>query len=375
MLIGRAPLRISFGGGGTDLEAYYGVHRGFILSATIDKYVYGIVTPGGSDTSQVISADYQSVLHYGGVQSGSGELNLARAVLDEFPMTTPVNVFMASEVPPGTGLGSSGSVAVNLINILNTICETGMDRARFAELAYHVEVEKLGAPVGKQDQYAAAFGGINAFWFGPDGARVERLPISAETLARFEDSLMLFFTGNSRSAWEILHRQQRATQTGDAPVIDALHRIKELGMEMRRALLNDDPDEVGHLMHESWLLKKRLAPNVSSGGIDAAYEAARECGVFGGKIAGAGGGGFLLVYCPASARAAVRERLAGLGMVELHFGLEFGGARIVLNAGTFLPQVARGDGNGRNQGLLSRDGTGITHNANGVHQRGDQHAG
>src|SRR3990172_1362569 len=226
MLIGRAPLRISFGGGGTDLEAYYAEYGGFVLSVTINKYVYGILTPNGGSSCQVISADYQSMFHDEDGDGSQGDLRLARAVLDEFPRLPSANLFLASEVPPGTGLGSSGAVAVNLVNILSTVCERPLRRREAAELAYHVEVERLTAPVGKQDQYAAAFGGINGFHFGADGGIVESLPISWATIHRLQHNLILFFTGNSRRAWDILRHQRDSTRGREPVVVESLHRIK-----------------------------------------------------------------------------------------------------------------------------------------------------
>jgi D-glycero-alpha-D-manno-heptose-7-phosphate kinase len=334
MLISRAPLRISFGGGGTDLEAYYGEHGGFVLSATIDKYVYGIVTSSRGASSQLISADYQSMFqHRNGRSVQDDDLRLARTVLEEFPELPPISLFLASEVPPGTGLGSSGSVAVNLINVCSAICERGLSRRDTAELAYHVEVVRLGAPVGKQDQYAAAFGGINGLHFHPDGVTVEPLALPRETIQQLERNLMLFFTGNSRRAWDILRRQRDATAGGEALVVGSLHQIKQLGFEMRDALLAGELDAFGRLMHASWQLKKQLAPNVSTGLIDDAYELARQHAAIGGKITGAGGGGFLLLYCPEAAQPAVRAALEEKGLQEMYFAFEFEGARALLNTG------------------------------------------
>src|SRR3990170_3339930 len=268
MLIGRAPLRISFGGGGTDLEAYYAEYGGFVLSSTINKYVYGILTPNGGSSCQVISADYQSMFHDEDGDGSQGDLRLARAVLDDFPRLPSANLFLASEVPPGTGLGSSGAVAVNLVNILSNICERPLSRRDAAELAYHVEVERLGAPVGKQDQYASAFGGINGFRFTAEGVRVEPLSLPPPTVHRLQRNLVLFFTGNSRRAWDILRRQRDSTRGGEAVVVESLHQIKAMALEMRDALASDELDKFGRLLGASWELKKRLAPQVSTGLID-----------------------------------------------------------------------------------------------------------
>jgi D-glycero-alpha-D-manno-heptose-7-phosphate kinase len=334
MLIARAPLRISFGGGGTDLEAYYAEYGGFVLSTTINKYVYGILTPNGGSSCQVISADFQAMFQDQDGDATQDELRLARAVLQEFPRLPSANLFLASEVPPGTGLGSSGTVAVNLVNILSTVCERPLGRRDAAELAYHVEVERLGAPVGKQDQYAAAFGGMNAFHFSAEGVLVEPLPIPRATIERLQRNLVLFFTGNSRRAWDILRRQRDSTRGRESVVVESLHRIKALALEMREVLVSGELEAFGHLLDASWELKKRLAPQISTGLIDSAYQAAREHGALGGKITGAGGGGFLLLYCQEEAQPGVRSALRQKGLQEMHFTFEFEGSRVLLNTGT-----------------------------------------
>ncbi|MCL4541095.1 MAG: GHMP kinase [Chloroflexi bacterium] len=355
MLIARAPLRVSFGGGGTDIEAYYAKYGGVVLSASINKYIYGIVTNNFDSHFQIISADYQSVFNvpssvFGNVHGVNGNgraakgvdglsqpnetLRLPRAAMEHFELDIPVNVFTAAEVPPGTGLGSSGATAVNLATIFSALSERAMAKEQIAEAAFFIEVKKLGAPVGKQDQYASAFGGINFFQFEKDAVSVEPLRVPWATAKKLERRLMLFFTGNSRQAWKILQQQQASTAKDDEAVISSLHQIKALAFEMKKVLENDDLPAFGELLDESWQHKKRLSTDISNLTIDEAYESARLAGAAGGKITGAGGGGFLLLYCEEEHQASVRAALEVRGLHEMHFAFEFQGARVLVNTGS-----------------------------------------
>ena len=342
MLLARAPLRISFGGGATDLEAYYARYGGLVISATINKYIYSIVTKNFDANLQMISADYQSVFNmpqYGPPEQ-DGAFHLPRAVLDHFNLKLPINVFIASEVPPGTGLGSSGAIAVNLINVFGFLSERPVSKQEAAELAYYVEVKKLGAPVGKQDQYASAFGGLNCFRFEVDKVVVEPLALPRSTIRKLERNLMLFFTGNSRKAWDILRQQESSTAKNDGIVIESLHRIKALAEEMRQALEKEKLHRFGELLDESWRNKKKLASNISNSTIDEAYLAAKKAGAVGGKISGAGGGGFLMIYCETEDQPKVRAALAEKGFHEMRFAFEFEGARIILNTASTASSVS-----------------------------------
>jgi D-glycero-alpha-D-manno-heptose-7-phosphate kinase len=347
MLIGRAPVRISFGGGGTDLEAYYAKFGGVVVSAAINKYIYGIVTKNFDKNFQMISADYQSVFSKphdsAGDHEDNGDLNLATAVVEHFNLDAPFNIFVASEVPPGTGLGSSGAAAVNLINVCAALAERPMTKQEVAELAYHIEVIRLGAPVGKQDQYASAFGGINCIRFEKEGVTVEPLKLSRQTIKALERRLLLFFTGNSRQAREILQRQKESTYNAEEPVIESLHRIKDLALEVKAALESGQLTHFGDLLHQSWQYKKMLAPNISNSSIDEAYLLARENGASGGKITGAGGGGFLMLYCETEHQTQVRRVLEERGLHEMHFAFDFQGSRVLLNTGMLDPALVWDD--------------------------------
>ena len=334
MLIERAPVRISLGGGGTDLAAYYRAYGGMVISAAINKYFYTFISRGAeTEGVQVISSDYRTFYRHDPQQPffWDGNLQLPRAILHHFGVEREYDVFLASEVPPGTGLGSSGSVAVTLVRALSTLSDIPMSRQEIAETAAYIEIEKMGMPVGKQDQYIAAFGGVKVITFAADGVTVEPLQLDDTTLERLESRLILFFTGSSRESSNILEHQKRASEKRDPAVIDALHAIKALAHNMRSFLELGDLDGFGQLLDESWHEKKKLAPNVSSSGIDRWYALARQHGAVGGKVTGAGGGGFLMLYCPVDRQAAVTQALEADGLVRMNFHFDFQGATVLLN--------------------------------------------
>jgi D-glycero-alpha-D-manno-heptose-7-phosphate kinase len=335
VLIVRSPVRISFGGGGTDLAAYYEPFGGMVVSATINKYIYGIVSKNFDTTFQVISADYRTILSVPGDgssnASGGVELKLCHVIYEHFNVHMPLNVFIASEVPPGTGLGSSSTLAVTLCNIFSTLTGHTMGRAQLAETAYTIETERLEAPIGKQDQYAAAFGGLNCFEFGPGGVRVTPLQLSTATIRTLERRLMLFYTGTTRHARAILHEQRAESERHAGRTVDALHQIKALGWQIKSALEDGRLDDFGELLDESWQQKKRLASGVSNPLIDSAYAQARQHGAAGGKITGAGGGGFLMLYCHEDRQADVRGTLGELGLHQMRCAFEFEGSRVLLH--------------------------------------------
>ena len=333
MLIARAPLRLSLAGGGTDLEAYYAKYGGAVVSTTIDKYFYVILTFNDSNHIQVSSSDYRTFYRHPleGTPLWDGDLSLPKVIIDHFGVWTGLSVFLASQVPPGTGLGSSSTVAVALIKAMSVLCNAPMTRQQIAELACEVEIEKLSMPIGKQDQYAAAFGGLNFIQFGPDGVVVEPLSLSPELGAELERRLMLFFTGRSRDSAQILGEQKRSSERNRAGVIDALHVIKNTALAIRNDLLRGDIDTLGDYLHESWIAKRQLASGITDPWIDQWYEVARESGARGGKIAGAGGGGFLLLYCEPQHQARVTEALESQGLHRMDFRFESGGAMVIVN--------------------------------------------
>lgn len=333
MLIARAPMRISFGGGGTDLEAYYARYDGLVISTTINKYVYTIITCEETSDLQIISADYRTLFRQPSWQdlSWDGDLALPKAVLHHFGVRGGMNLFLASEVPPGTGLGSSSATATTLIRALAGLLELPMTKQQVAELASAIEIEKMSLPIGKQDQYAAAFGGLNRITFTARHIIVEPLRLAPEISQTLERRLMLFFTGSSRVSSSILKHQQAATAQQDGPVLQSLHTMKQLANEMQQSLERGDLDTFAHLLDCSWREKRRLAPGLSNQFIDDCYTAALSSGASGGKITGAGGGGFLLLYCRESAQQVVTEALEARGLKRMNFCFTQEGARVILN--------------------------------------------
>ncbi len=338
MLIARAPVRVSFFGGGTDLPAYYLQHGGAVLSATINKYVYVILNVCEQDDLQITSSDYRTFYRHvpGEPLPWDGDLSLPKAVLHHFGIGHGLSIFLASEVPPGTGLGSSGSVTVALVKAISTACGRRLAPQEVAEMACEIEIGKLGKPVGKQDQYAAAFGGLNWFTFAADGVQVERLAVPDAILNRLRANLLLAFIGAAHDSAVILAEQSRASRQGEAAVTDALRGVYELAFVGREYLLAGELDRFGALLDVAWQHKRRFARGVTNERIERYYALARDHGALGGKIAGAGGGGFLMLYCPAGAVGRVRAALEAEGLRCLDYHFEADGARVLFNAGLRL---------------------------------------
>ncbi|MFC2030402.1 GHMP kinase [Chloroflexota bacterium] len=343
MLIVRAPVRISLAGGGTDLPAYFEPFGGAVLSTTIDKHFYVFLNVLDKDSIQITSSDYRTFYRSDGQEPllWDGDLHLPRAILSHLGIQSGLSLFLASEIPPGTGLGSSSTVAVAIIKAITSALGMPLDLEDLAELACYIEIEKLGEPIGKQDQYAAAFGGLNWIAFNKHGVRVEPLSLSLDIYQQLERNLMLFFTGSSRSASRILEKQTESSRQQEPQVIDALHRVKAMAHDVRRALEQGDLHTFGELLHENWEQKKRFAPGISNAEIDGAYDLARSAGAVGGKITGAGGGGFLMLYCEPEHQQAVTGALQNQGLKRMDFRFESMGARVLMNAGLRLPAGSR----------------------------------
>jgi D-glycero-alpha-D-manno-heptose-7-phosphate kinase len=343
MLLARAPVRISLGGGGTDLPVYYEKCEGCVVSTTIDKYFYTFLTVNEDDDIQITSSDYRTFYRHNGEGPPlwEGDLSLPRAILHHFGISRGVSMFLASEVPPGTGLGSSSTVAVSVIKAVAVACGLHLSRQQIAELACSIEIEKLGMPIGKQDQYAAAFGGLNFFSFTRDGVEVEPLHIAPQTRRRLEQHLLLFYTGAARNSATILGEQKEASAREDPEVISALNQVKEMAYQVRDCLEGGEIHRLGELMHHNWLQKKRFAPGVTNVAIDECYELARNRGAIGGKITGAGGGGFLMLFCRPEHQSTVTSALEAQGLKRMDFHFEHGGAKVLMNAALRLPYRAR----------------------------------
>lgn len=324
MIITRSPLRISLGGGGTDLPSYSSRHGGFLIAAAIDKYVYINLHRRFVDGFLLKYSQLEEAATIDEIKHPIIREALKLAGIQE----RNLEITSMADIPAGTGLGSSGSFTTALLQALLALKESPVDPAELAKQACRIELEKLGEPIGKQDQYIAAYGGIMCFEFLADGSvEASPLKISEETLSNLEDNLLLFFTGYSRSASVILREQDDKSKKSDKTMIDNLHFVKELGLQSRRALENGDLGEFARLMDGHWQRKKERSTGMSNSEIDNWYQAALAHGALGGKLVGAGGGGFLMFYAGDKTRLrhAMRER----GLTEVLFRFDFEGTKVL----------------------------------------------
>lgn len=326
MIIARSPLRITLGGGGTDLPSYYMEHEGFVIAAAIDKYVYvNVMRP----FTEGVFLKYSQLEQHKSIFDVKHPIIREALYLLDFK-TPQIEITTLADIPAGTGLGSSGSFTTALLKALYTHRRRHLHQEELAELACHIEIDRLGEPVGKQDQYAAALGGVTCFTFHKDN-KVTALPLnlSMQTMFKLEDNLLLFFTGFSRSASGILKDQQERTQKSDTQMLANLHFVKDLGYKSRDALEAGDTQLFGELMHEHWEHKKRRSGGMSNLQIDEWYALGMQNGAVGGKLVGAGGGGFLMFM--ASDRDKLRSAMAGAGLEEVRFKFDFEGTKVVLS--------------------------------------------
>lgn len=316
----RAPLRISLGGGGTDLPSYFEQHGGFLVAGAIDKYVYML-------THTVFQQRYR--MKYSSTEEVDTAEQIQHPILRESLVKhwrgNPLEIASVADVPAGTGMGSSGTFTVCLLKAIAMAKRTSITPGVLAEQACDIEINVLHEPVGKQDQYVSAHGGICAYTFHPDGTvDVEPLELSEATLQKLHHHLLLFYTGEARSASQILEHQVKQTQAADEAMIENLHRTKEMGLRFRDLLVSGDVESYAELMHEHWENKRKRSPGMKNERIDTLYTLARRSGCLGGKLVGAGGGGFLLVY--AQRPEDTRTAMAAAGATELGFDFEFAGA-------------------------------------------------
>jgi len=327
MIIARSPLRITLGGGGTDLPSYYREHEGFLVSAAIDKYVYVNVMRPFTEGIFLKYSQLENVKDIAEVKHP-----IIREAMQMMGFKTPqVEITTLADIPAGTGLGSSGSFTTALLKALYTHRKRHLHQEELAELACHIEIDRLGEPIGKQDQYIAAVGGVTCFTFHKDDkVTATPLGISMDTMFDLEDNLLLFFTGFSRSASGILKDQNVKSQQNDSDMLNNLHYVKDLGYRSRDALLAGNTELFGELMHEHWEHKKRRSGGMSNPKIDEWYELGMKSGAVGGKLVGAGGGGFLMFM--ARDRNKLRHAMTAAGLEEVRFKFDFEGTKVVMSS-------------------------------------------
>ena len=326
MIIVRSPLRVSLGGGGTDLKSYYQNHGGFLIAAAIDRYIYISI-------SKPFKNGFQ--LKYSQIENIDRRENISHPIIRETLSAinfqgSQLEISSFADVPAGTGLGSSGSFTTALVKGMYAFNKENIDTVGLAELACHIEIDRLQEPVGKQDQYIAAVGGLTCFTFDSTGrVSFSALKISAETIYELEDNLLLFFTGFSRSAGSILEVQKKKSDENDKDMITNLHFVKDLGYRSKEALENGNTRLFGELMHDHWENKKRRSGSMSNPKINDWYDLAMANGAVGGKLVGAGGGGFLMFM--ANDRNKLRKAMLGAGLEEVRFKFDFEGTKVLLS--------------------------------------------
>ena len=326
MIISRAPVRISLGGGGTDLASYYSQFGGFLVAAAINKYVYIAANKTFDDniclkySKTEIVRNTESIKH-----------RIFKAAFQMTGIKYGIEMASIADIPANCGLGSSSAFTVALLNALHAYKKEYVSLEQLAEEACKIEIEILGEPIGKQDQYIATFGGLTCLTFDKNGrVTVEPLKIPPAAIHDLENKIMLFYTRIERSASDILADQNEAVQKGKSKTVDNLHKIKEIGLETKKAFEDGNLDRFGELLNLHWETKKKLSDKITDPFIDRAYQAALRKGALGGKLIGAGGGGFLLFYCPKD-RASLIEEMKKLGLAWTPFHFEPEGAKIIAN--------------------------------------------
>jgi len=327
MILSRAPTRITLGGGGTDLESYYSKFGGFLIAGAINRYCTIMASRRFYDSIRLtysqteIKEDVDQIEH-----------RIFRAALKFMDIPKGIELHSAADVPAGCGLGTSSSFTVALLNALHAYKRDFVSQKQLAEEACHIEIDILKEPIGKQDQFMAAFGGVTCLTFDRNGdVLVEPLQIPREALEQLDNNLLMFFTGTERSASEILREQDQKSKADDPEMIQNLSQIKEIGLETRKHLEKGDVDMLGELFHVHWEIKKKRSSKMSNPHIDECYELARKNGAIGGKLIGAGGGGFLMFYCNNGRKPAVINAMRSAGLRWEGVQFDFDGAKILVN--------------------------------------------
>lgn len=326
----RAPLRISFGGGGTDVAPYSDERGGLVVNATINRYAYVTLVPNRTGLVRLRSLDYNhEVIYQAGMQIPpfDEQMDLAKGILNRLDLSSGggFDLFTHSDCPPGSGLGASSTLMVALIGAFNIWQQLGLDRHQIAQLAFEIERQDLGIKGGKQDQYCATFGGFNFMEFSKEQVLVHPLQLSQDWISELEYSLVLAYTGRSRDSSGIIEAQIQNFSNKDTESTLAMDKTKEMAILMKQALISGDVAGFGNLLHEAWQAKKGMSDRITNNHIDALYEAARSAGALGGKISGAGGGGFMYFFTEFDRRREVEQALTEQGAEIVPFGFTQGG--------------------------------------------------
>jgi len=327
MIITRTPFRFTLGGGGTDLPAYYSKYGGFIFAAGINKYMFiNVNRPIVDDLVRVKYTTSETVDHTDQLQH-----NIAKEALKMMEIEKAIEIISIADIPAGTGLGSSSCYAVGLLNALHTMKREYISLQKLAEDACDLEINKLGKPIGKQDQYMAAFGGLTVLDIEKEGTvHVREANVSNATIDDLNRNMLMFYTLTSRSADEILSEQSKGAKEDKKNVVDNMHYIKELGYKILDAVESGNITNVGIMFDQHWQHKKRISTKMTNPRFDRIYKIAKENGALGGKISGAGGGGFFLFYVEEK-RAKFREEMKKLGLREMRYRFDFEGTKVLVN--------------------------------------------
>lgn len=330
MIVVRTPFRLPLGGGGTDLPSYYKKYGGFLITAAVNKYMFiSINQPAIMDK---IKINYTKVEIVEFDQIDSIKHEIVRECLRYLKIRRPLEIGSMADLSAGTGMGSSSSYTVGLLRGLNAMLRRFISTQELAEEACKIEIELIGKPIGKQDQYAAAFGGIIVLEIDQMGnVAVTPLNLEEETVCELEQRLMMFYTKIQRDANEILAEQSGKAKVDENVAVQAMHRIKEIGIEIRSALQQGDVDEFGRLMHKHWIEKKKISEKMSNPMIDSWYEKAARNGALGGKVMGAGGGGFLVLCCESGKRKQLRSAMEAEGLQYMDFRFDWEGSKVLVN--------------------------------------------
>jgi D-glycero-alpha-D-manno-heptose-7-phosphate kinase len=327
VIVSRAPFRFSLGGGGTDLPAYYREHGGFVVSAAIDSYVYVTANRRFYPSIRLAYSVTEIVNEVASIRHP-----IFREALQMLGIASGIELTSVADLPSNSGLGSSSSFTVALLNALYAYKREFVSPARLAREACELEMVRLGEPVGKQDQYIAAYGNVTALRIAPDGSvEVEPVPVAPGVLERLSNNLLVMYSGVERPAKLVLTEQSERLQRGEGVSLAGMHRIKALGHEVYELLLRGDVNRYGELLDEHWQCKRQLASKMTDPLLDEHYEAARKAGAIGGKVIGAGGGGFFMLYVHPVARPRVQQALEARGLRSLPFRFDLDGARLLLN--------------------------------------------